>query len=79
VSMSLGLGSVTQLMTHRLYSLLNSRHYWCESLVILTNAREELIFWSTNLDNFNGQGIWYSLSARKIAYSNASDKGYGGY
>ena len=79
VSMSLGLGLVTRLMTRRLYSLLNSRHYWCESLIIPSDAREELKFWSNNLDNFNGQGIWHSPSAVRVVYSDASDIGYGGY
>jgi len=74
VSMSLGLGSVIRLMTRSLYSLLNGFHYWYESLVIPTNAREELIFWSNNLDNFNGQGIWHRPSAVRIVYSDASDK-----
>lgn len=28
---------------------------------------------------FNGQNIWHSPSAIRVAYSDASDNGYGGY
>ena len=76
VSMSLDLGPVTQLMTRSLYSLLNSRRYWCESLTIPPNAKEELLFWADSLDTFNGQGIWHSPSAVRVLYSDAR---YGGY
>jgi len=79
ISMALGLGPVSRLMTRSLYALLNTRHFWCESLAISLEAREELLFWVDNLNNLNGQGIWHSPSALRVVYSDASDTGYGGY
>ena len=40
---------------------------------------EELVFWQSNLDHLNGRGIWFKSSAVRVAYSDASDTGYGGY
>ena len=79
ISMALGLGPVSRLMTRSLYALLNSRHYWCEPLTIPHEARQELLFWLDNLNTLNGQGIWHSPSALRVVYSDASDTGYGGY
>ena len=76
ISMALGLGPVSRLMTRSLYSLLNTRHYWCEPVTIPQDAKQELLFW---VDNLNGQGIWHSPSALRVLYSDASDTGYGGY
>jgi len=44
ISMALGLGPVSRLMTRSLYSILNSRHYWCEPLTISQEAKQELLF-----------------------------------
>ena len=40
---------------------------------------EESVFWQSNLDNLNGRCIWFKSSAVRVAYSDASDTGYGGY
>ena len=77
--MSLGLGSVSRLMTRSLYATLNSRTSWYERLELSDEASAELEFWSKQLADFNGQGIWPSPSAIRVIYSDASDTGYGGY
>ena len=41
--------------------------------------REKLGFWCSCIDSFNGQSLWKSPSAVRIAYSDASGTGYGGY
>ena len=40
--MSITLGPVARMMTKSLYSLLNSRHSWFETLCIIPEAHEEL-------------------------------------
>ena len=66
-------------MTRSLYSLLNTRHFWCESLTISPEARQELSFWVDNLNNLNGQEIWHNPSALRVVYLDVSDTGFGGY
>ena len=40
---------------------------------------EELVFWQSKLDNLNGRRIWFKSSTVRVAYSDVSDTGYGGY
>ena len=77
--MGLGLGPITRLHTRFLYALLNSRTAWYEDVVIDSGFRDELNFWLKNLEHYNGQGIWYSPSAMRVVYSDASGTGFGGF
>ena len=79
ITMSLGLGPVTRLMTRSLYAHLNCRTAWCQKLNLNTEALQELEFWDQQLLSFNGQFIWPRPSAVRFAYSDASRTGYGGY
>ena len=40
---------------------------------------EELVFWQSNLDHLNCRRVWFKSSAVRLAYSDASETGYGGY
>ena len=77
--MSLALGPVARFMTQELYSLLETRSSWCEFLAVPKEAREELLFCEDCLQEHSSQPIWYSPSAVRCVYSDASDTGYGGY
>jgi len=79
IAMSLGLGPVTRLMTHCLYSNLNKKTSWCQRLCLTGETLQELEFWAQELANFNGQSIWPKPSAVRVTYSDASASGYGGY
>ena len=68
ISMGLGLGPITRLHTRSLYALLNSRASWFEDLEISREAKEELLFWHSNLEHYNGQKIWYSPSAVRVVF-----------
>ena len=48
-------------------------------LVLDSNARMELEFWSNNIEHYNGQLLWHSPSAMRIVYSDASNTGFGDY
>ena len=48
-------------------------------LVITPEAKEELQFWAKCLEVHSWQPIWYSPSAVRCVYSDASDTGYGGH
>ena len=79
MSMSLGLGPITRLMTRSLYANLNCRPAWCQKLNLNAEALQELEFCDQQLLSFNGQSIWPRPSAVRFAYSDASGTGYGGY
>ena len=79
ISMSLGLGPITRLMTRSLYTNLNGKTAWCQRLQLSNEAIQELEFWADQLANFNGQSIWPRPSTVRYAYSDASSSGYGGY
>ena len=40
---------------------------------------KSLLLRKSNLDHLNGRRIWFKSSAVRVAYSDASDTGYGGY
>ena len=42
-------------------------------------ARDELLVWRDSVKKFNGQPIWFSPGATRMAYSDASSTGFGGY
>lgn len=79
ISMTLPIGPVSHLTTRALYTAINSRHSWCDSVSLPQNAREELEFWFRNIDCLNGKPIWFNPGATRILYLDASDSGYGGY
>ena len=79
ISMSLAVGPVSRFMTRCLYTVLETRHSWWDSLDITEDARQELEFWKACLTDFDCQPIWHSPSAVRVVYSGASDTGYGGY
>ena len=79
VSMSLAIGPVSHLRTRQLYQAIDTRRSWCDSVVLSPDAREELSFWFQNIDELNGNPIWFSSGATRVVYSDASDTGYGGY
>ena len=62
-----------------MYSLLNSRAYWCQLLEISPEAKVELHFWLNQLEHINGREIWHSPSALRVVYSDTSTTGYGGF
>ena len=79
ISMSLAIGPVACSMTRSMYTLLETRLSWWESLEITLEAREELEFWKACLADFNCQPIWHSPSVVRVVYSDASDTRYGGF
>ena len=61
-----------------LYSAINSQHSWSNSVVIPVDEQEQLLFWYHNIECLNGKSILFSPGATRVAYSDASDSGYGG-
>ena len=62
-----------------MYRFIETRETWYQERIIPENVIEELKFWLHNLDNKNGHRIKNNPTITKVIYSDASDKGYGGY
>ena len=79
ISMSLALGGVARLRTRALYEVVNKRRRWSYKLRLSLLAHEEVLFWQSSLLSLNGRPIWFSPSATRVVFSDASSTGYGGY
>ena len=81
IAMGLAIGPVSRFMTRSLYAVLESRHAWCESLCLSSEAWKEIAFWRECLVEYKAQPIWHSPSAviMCVVYSDASDTGYGAW
>ena len=79
ISMELAFGPVSRFMTRSMYTVLESRHTWCDRLTLTHEACNELQFWASSLDRYNCQPIWRTPSAVRVVYSDARETGFGGY
>ena len=77
--MGLAFGPISRFMTRGMYRVLESRHMWCDMLTLSQEAHGELQVWVSSLDGYNCQPICHSPSVVRIAYSDASEAGFGGY
>ena len=78
-SMFLAIGNIVRLMSRAMYAQITAQNSWYSNFRLEDSVVEELVFWQSNLDHLNGRRIWFKSSAVSVAYSDASDTGYGGY
>ena len=78
-SMFLAIGNIVRLMSRAMYAQISAQNSWFSNFYLEDSVVEELVFWQSNLDHLNGRRIWCKSSAVRVAYSDASDTGYGGY
>ena len=79
MSMSLALGPIARLRTRALYADINNCTSWYAYVTLSDEAKDELLFWQSNIVSLNSQPIWFESGATRVVYSDASDSGYGGY
>ena len=79
ISMFLAIGNTVRLMSRSMYSQISEQVSWFCPFTLHDSVKSELVFWLSNLDQHNGRPIWFKSSTVRIAYSDASDTGYGGY
>ena len=77
--MSLAIGLIARLRTRALYALINERACWSDRLSLSEDAKDELFFWHQNIAVLNGCAIWFSPGITRVAYSDASSTGFGGF
>ncbi|KAL9963329.1 hypothetical protein ACROYT_G032521 [Oculina patagonica] len=78
-SVFLAIGNIVRLMSRSMYAQISVQSSWFSTFSLEHSVVEELVFWQSNLDHLNGRRIWFKSSAVRVAYSDASDTGYGGY
>ena len=78
-SMFLAIGNIVRLMSRAMYAQISAQNSWFSNFYLEDSVVEELVFWQSNLDHLNGRRIWCKSSAVRVAYSDASDTGYGGF
>ena len=79
ISMFLAIGNTARLMSRSMYFQISEQVSWFCPFTLHDSVKSELVFWLSNLDQHNGRPIWFKSSTVRIAYSDASDTGYGGY
>lgn len=62
-----------------MYAQISEQISWFSPFTLDDSVKSELVFWLSNLDQYNGRRIWFKSSAVRIAYWDASDTVYGGY
>ena len=67
-----------RLMSRAMYAQISAQNSRFSNFHLEDSVVEELVSWQSNLDHVNGRRIWFKSSAVIVAYSDASDTGYGG-
>ena len=78
-SMFLAIGNIVHLMTRSMYAQISAQRSWLSTFSRESSVVEELVFWQSKLGRLIGRRIWFKSSAVRVAYSDASDSGCGGY
>ena len=68
-----------RLMTRSMYAQISALISWFSTSTLQHSVVEELVYWQSNLGRHIGGRICFKSSAVGVAYSDASDTGYGGY
>ena len=67
-----------RLMSRAMYAQISAQNSRFSNFHLEDSVVEELVSWQSNLDHVNGRRIWFKSSAVIVAYSDATDTGYGG-
>ena len=79
ISMTCAIGNVARLFTRKCYAAIERRTSWAQPLNVSAAIRDELSFWLSNIDTFNGRAMSPKSSAVGVVYSDVNDSGFGGY
>ena len=79
ISMTCAVGNVARLFTTNCYAAIEHRTSWAKPLNVPAAIHDKLSFWLSNIDTINSRVMSHKSSAVGVAYSGASDSGFGGY
>jgi len=67
-SLYLAVGPIARLFTRQMRATVQARSYWDCSFSHSSPLSEELRFWSTNIEAFNGYGIQFRLTLGAVIF-----------
>lgn len=79
ISMSVVIGSVSQLMTRCLSIDTSSATSWNSMIFLSKDSIDQISFWKHTLDKINCRKMKCISGSNRVVYTDASDTGYGGY
>ena len=78
LSIAVGPGPVSKLITRSWYAVLNTWHSWDDMIPLSSETLDEFGI-ICNLQEYESQPLWYQPGAVQVVYSDVSDTGFGGY
>ena len=78
-SLYLAVGPIARLFTRQIHSTIKDRSRWNCSFSISVPLLEELRFWFSNIEGFNGYGIQPKFFPGAVIFCDASDYAFGGF
>ena len=79
ISVALAVGPISRLLTRQMYLAIESRSAWDHTLRFSPALLEELRFWYSNIDSFNGYSLRPPPDSSTVIFSDASDVAFGGF
>ena len=79
ISLTVALGPVARLFTRQMYFFVQLRKSWDDVLVAPEGVLQELKFWLTHVEAFNGYPLNRPLSSSAVLTCDASQSGYGAH
>ena len=79
ISVALAVGPISRLLTRQMYLAIESRSAWDHTLRFSPALLEELRFWYSNIDSFNGYSLRPPPDSSTVVFSDASDVAFGGF
>ena len=79
ISMSVVIGSVSQLMTRSLSIDILSSASWNSMIYLSEESISQTLFWENTLEKINDREMKCVTGSSRIVYTDASETGYGGY
>ena len=78
-SLYLAVGPIARLFTRQMHATIQARSFWDCSFSLSSPLAEELRFWFSNIEAFNGYGIQPMLTPCAVIFCDASDYAFGKY
>lgn len=79
ISLGMALGPITKLLTRQMYSFIHIRESWDDILPANEGVLQELRFWASHIEAFNGYPINRPLSSIATLICDASESGFGAH
>ena len=79
ISVAFAIGPISRFLTRQMYLAIVSRSAWDHIFRFPPALLEELKFWFSNIESFNGYSIRPPPDSSTVVFSNANDAAFGGF